>query len=88
MPMRQKSAGEKSLKIDIVAKSGDNRRGRVWESCKGVGDPEEAIFLNNRHLCEKKEPGIMSFVGKGATSPWFTCLGSDLLIVKVDLTTG
>jgi hypothetical protein len=25
---------------------------------------------------------------KGATSPWFTSQGSDLLIVKVSLTTG
>ena len=83
--MRRKSAGEKSSEIDAVAESGDDRR--VWKSCEGVGDPVEANFFNRR-LCEKKEPGIMLSTLRGVTSPWLTGVGSDLLMVKVSLTTG
>ncbi len=83
---RQKSVREKSSEIDTVVKSGNDRRLR--ESYEGVGDPEEAIFFNNMRSCEKKEPGIMPSAERRATSPWFTGGGSDLLMVKVGLTTG
>ncbi len=58
-----------------------------------VSDPnqipkEGMFFFNNRHSCKKKKPGIMPSALRGATSPWFTGEGSDLLMVKVNLTTG
>ena len=39
----KKSAGEKSFEINAVTKSSNDQR--VWESCEGVGDPEEAIVF-------------------------------------------
>ena len=49
--------------------------------------PEESIvFLYNGRSCEKKDPGINVVCAKGVTSPWFTGQDSDLLMVKVSLT--
>ena len=45
-------------------------------------------FFFNRAPRERKEAGTMPFAVRGAASPWFTGAGSDLLVVKVSLTTG
>ncbi len=46
------------------------------------------FFFFNRAPCKRKEAGTMPSAGRGAASPWFTGAGSDLLVVKMSLTTG
>ncbi len=55
--------------------------------------PKEAIFIfclfDNRRLCVREEgTGNNAVRVKGAISTWFTGQGSDLLMVKVSLTSG
>jgi hypothetical protein len=48
-------------------------------------DKEDAanfIFFSKRAPCGRKEAGIMPSVMMGVASPWFTGVGSDLLVVK------
>jgi hypothetical protein len=47
-------------------------------------DEEEAalFFFSKRALCGRKEAGIMPSAMMGAASPWFTGVGSDLLVLK------
>jgi hypothetical protein len=48
-------------------------------------DKEEAanlFFFSKRAPCGRKEAGIKPSALMGATSPWFTGAGSELLVVK------
>jgi hypothetical protein len=48
----------------------------------GEEEADNFFFSCDRAPRERKEAGTMPSVVKGAASPWFTGVGSDLLVVK------